>query len=114
MSLYPHDQVFPLLVCLLFIITTRKSVDSRQFYPAGPVVRRSISASPGFLFLVFKSIFWDNFLLYLELSIINLKTERVKTEMLFNLSNLNSNLALTLGYLNSALNNSAQNYSELF
>ena len=27
--------------------------------------------------------------------------------MLFNLSNLNSNLALTLGYLNLALNNSA-------
>ena len=27
--------------------------------------------------------------------------------MLFNLSNLNSNLALTLGYLNRALNNSA-------
>ena len=28
--------------------------------------------------------------------------------MLFKLSNLNSNLALTLGYLNKALNNSAQ------
>ena len=29
--------------------------------------------------------------------------------MLFKLSNLNSNLALTLGYLNPALNNSALN-----
>ena len=29
--------------------------------------------------------------------------------MLFKLSNLNSNLALTLGYLKPALNNSAQN-----
>ena len=28
--------------------------------------------------------------------------------MLFKLSNMNSNFALTLGYLNSALNNSAQ------
>ena len=28
--------------------------------------------------------------------------------MLFKLSNLNSNLAITLGYLNPALNNSAQ------
>ena len=28
--------------------------------------------------------------------------------MLFKLSNLNSNFALTLGYLNPALNNSAQ------
>ena len=31
--------------------------------------------------------------------------------MLFKLSNLNSNLALTLGYLNPALNNSALVYS---
>ena len=30
----------------------------------GPVVRRPISAWPGFLFLVFKSIFSDNFLCY--------------------------------------------------
>ena len=33
--------------------------------------------------------------------------KRIKTEMLFKLSNLNSNLALTLGYLNPALNNLA-------
>ena len=32
--------------------------------------------------------------------------------MLFKLSNLNSNLALTLGYLNPALNNSAQEAEE--
>ena len=31
--------------------------------------------------------------------------------MLFKLSNLNSNLALTLGYLNRALNNSALKYN---
>ena len=31
--------------------------------------------------------------------------------MLFKLSNLNSNLSLTLGYLNPALNNSAQESS---
>ena len=34
--------------------------------------------------------------------------------MLFKLSNLNSNLALTLGYLNPALNNSAQNPGKFF
>ena len=50
-------------------------------------------------------------MLFLELPIINLKTDRIKTEMLFKLSNLNSNLALTLGYLNPALNNSALVYS---
>ena len=32
--------------------------------------------------------------------------------MLFELLNLNSNLALTLGYLNPALNNSAQAFSQ--
>ena len=31
--------------------------------------------------------------------------------MLLKMSNLNSNLALTLGYLNPALNNSAQKYT---
>ena len=36
-------------------------------------------------------------------------TKRIKAEMLFKLSNLNSNLALTLGYLNPALKNSALN-----
>ena len=46
-------------------------------------------------------------LLFLELPIINLQTKRIKTETPFKLSNLNSNLALTLGYLNPALNNSA-------
>ena len=34
-------------------------------------------------------------------------TERIKLNLLFNLSNLNSNFALTLGYLKPALNNSA-------
>ena len=34
--------------------------------------------------------------------------------MLFKLSNLNSNLALTVGYLNLALNYSTQNYTLLF
>ena len=34
--------------------------------------------------------------------------------MLFKLSNLNSNLGLTLGYLNPDLNNSALNFKEYF
>ena len=37
----------------------------------------------------------------------NVQTKRIKTEMLFKFSNLNSNLTLTLGYLNPALNNPA-------
>ena len=51
-------------------------------------------------------------MLFLELRIINLSTKRFKTEMLFKLSTLNSNIALTLGYLNPALNNSAQGVLE--
>ena len=51
----------------------------------------------------------DNFLRYFEEHpIINLTTERIKLNLLFKLSNLNSNFALTLGYLNPALNNPAQ------
>ena len=52
-------------------------------------------------------------LLFLELPIINLYTKRIETEMLFKLSNLNSNLALTLGYLNPALNNSAMAFCSI-
>ena len=46
-------------------------------------------------------------MLFLELPIINLQTKIINTEMLFKLSNLNSSLALTLGYLNPDFNNSA-------
>ena len=63
---------------------------------------------PGFLFLLFKSFFSDNFLSYFEEhSIINLLTKRIKLNLLFTLSYLNSNFALTQGYLNPALNNPA-------
>ena len=34
-------------------------------------------------------------------------TERIKLNLLFKVSNLNSNFALTLGYLNRVLNNPA-------
>ena len=47
-------------------------------------------------------------LLFLELPFFNLQRKRIKTEMLFKLLNLDSNLALTLGYFNPALNNPAQ------
>ena len=72
----------------------------------GPVVRRPISA----LSCVQKHFLRQFSVLFLERPIINLSTKRIKTELLFKLSNLNSNLALTLGYLNPALNNSALKY----
>ena len=55
-----------------------------------------------------KHFLGEFYLLFLELPIINLQTKRIKTEMLFKLSNLNLNIALTLGYLNPALNNLVQ------
>ena len=59
-----------------------------------------LALNPGFLFLVFKSIFSDNFLCYYyKKPIINLLTERIKLNLPFELSNLNSNFAITLGYI---------------
>ena len=79
----------------------------------GPVVRRPISASPGvkfnpsFFFLCSKAFSRIIFFVFLELPIINSYTKRSKTKTFFKLSNMNSNLALTQGYLNLALKNSA-------
>ena len=50
---------------------------------------------------MFKSIFGDNFFSDIfRASNHQLVDKKIKTEMLFKLSNLNSNLVLTLGYLN--------------
>jgi len=46
-------------------------------------------------------------LIFIEHRIINLLTKRMKLNLLYKLSYLNSNFALTLGYLNPALNNPA-------
>ena len=48
-----------------------------------------------------------------RIPIINLLTKTIKTEMLFKLSKLNPNFALTLGYLNPALNNSPLDLNDL-
>ena len=70
-----------------------------SFHAQGPVVWRLIWLVS---FLLFKSIFSDNFLCYLqEHPIINLLTKRIRLNLLLKLSYLNSNFALTLGYLNS-------------
>ena len=41
----------------------------------------------------------------------NLLTKRIKLNFLFNPSYLNSNFALTLGYLNPPLNNPARDFT---
>ena len=74
-----------------------------------PVVRRPISANSrlNFLLLLLKRIFSDNYYIsiFLKHSIIKLRAKRIKLNLLFNLSYLNSNFALSLEYLNPALNN---------
>ena len=56
-----------------------------------------------FLSHLFKRIFSDNFLCYFEKHpIINLLTKRIEVNLLFKLSYLNSNFALTVGYLDLA------------
>ena len=67
-----------------------------------------LESGPSYSKFVFKSILSDNFLslLFLELPIINCRQKELKLKCFFKFSNLNSNLALTLGYLNPVLNNS--------
>ena len=61
----------------------------------------------GFFFLCSKAFSRIIFCAIFRASNHQLVDKKTKTEMPFKLSYLNSNLALTLGYLNPALNNSA-------
>ena len=78
----------------------------------GPVVRRLISANPGLNFnlglFFFSSKAFSRTIFSILFRVANPKllTKRIKLNMLFKLSYLNSNL----GYLNPALNNSAREF----
>ena len=82
----------------------------------GPVVRRLISANPGLNFnlglFFFSSKAFSRTIFSILFRVANPKllTKRIKLNMLFKLSYLNSNFELTLGYLNPALNNSAREF----
>ena len=89
--------------------------------PQGPVGRRPISANPGlnfnlgFYISLFKSCLMIIFFVYFQsISINKQKTKRFKLNFFFKLSDLKSNFIPTLGYLNPALNNPAQNTSDLY
>ena len=79
-----------------------------------PVVQRPISVNPGlnfnsgFFFVcsrAFPRIIFSQ--LFFEHAINKLYAKRIKLNVLFKLSYLNSNFTLTLGYLNPALNKPA-------
>ena len=81
----------------------------------GPVVRTPVSANPGlnfdagFFFFLSKALYRIIFSVFLEYPIVKLWAKRIKLNWIFKLSYLSSNFALTLGYLNPASNNPAQN-----
>ena len=78
-----------------------------QLFEGRSALNPWVEFNPGFFFLYRKEfsriIFSDIF----RPSNHQIADKKNKTEMLFKLSNLNSNLALTLGHLNPALSNSA-------
>ena len=79
----------------------------------GPVVRRPISANSGLNFNLGFFLFCSKTFSQIIFSILfrasnhQIVGKKNKTEFAFKLSYLNSNFALTLGYLNHALNNPA-------
>ena len=87
---------------------------SKAAIDQGPVVQRPISTNPGlnfnpgFFFFCFKAFSRIIFPFFLEHPITELQTRSIKLNLLFKLLYLNSNFALTLGYFNPALNNSAR------
>ena len=83
----------------------------------GPSCSKPISANSGlnfnlgFLFFVQKYFPGYFSLFFIEHQLITLHAKRIKLNLLFKLSDLNLYLALTLDYLNPALNKPAQNYN---
>ena len=82
----------------------------------GPVVRRRISADPrlnfnlGLFFFCSKAFSRIIFSILFRASNHQIVGKKNKTDFLFKLSYLSSNFALTLSYLNPALNNTAQEH----
>ena len=84
----------------------------------GPVVRTPVNANlrlnfnPGFFFLLSKALSRIIFFIVFRVSNHQIVGKEIKLNLLFKLSYLNSNLALTLGYLNPASNNPVQKCKE--
>ena len=113
--------LFP-LKCDFFLMATNQAIFVFQALLASraQLFEGRLALNPGLILTLVsfscaqKHFLGEFYLLFLELPIINLQTKRIKTEMLFKLSNLNLNIALTLGYLNPALNNLVQYLLSLF
>ena len=92
----------------------RKSLSRKlgfKLYNRAQLFRGRLALNPGFFFLC-STVF--SLIIFCAISSNHqLVDKKNKTEMLFKLSNLNSNHTLTLGYLNPALNNLAQEFLDL-
>ena len=87
----------------------------RNLFPRAQLFEGRLPLNLGFF--VFCSKAFSQIILYVIFRASNhqlVDKKNIKTEMLFRLSYLNSNLALTLGYLNLALNNSALTFIPCF
>ena len=107
------------------IFTPHRSIGGRRFswveeIVLGPVVQRPISPNPGlnfnpaFFISLFKSLLGKFSLFFLEHPMIKLQAKRFELNFLWKFSGLKSNLTLTLGYFNPALNNPGQVYLTSF
>ena len=81
-----------------------------KLYPRDQLFKGRLALNPGFFFLSSTAFSLIIFCAIFRASNHQLVDKKNKTEMLFKLSNLNSNHTLTLGYLNPALKNLAQGF----
>ena len=91
----------------------RKSLSCKlgfKFFTRAQLFKGPLALNAGFFFLCSTAFSLIIFCAIFRASNHHLVDKKNKTEMLFKLSNLNSNNALSLGYLNPALNNSAQGF----
>ena len=92
------------------------SLKSLYIIVQGPIVRRLISANPrlnfnlDFFFPLFKCFVGMVFLVLYRASNNHILDKRIRLNFLLKLSDLKSDFTLTLGYLNLALNNPAQDH----
>ena len=93
---------------MLLVISAASCVNSIKHTRAwAQLFEGRLALNPDFFFLSSKAFSRKIFSVIFKAFNRQLLDKRTKTEMLFKRSNLNSNLALTLGYLNPALNNPA-------
>ena len=79
-----------------------------KLYTRAQLFKGRLALNPRYFFLRSTAFSLIIFCAFFRASNHQLVDKKNKTEMLFKLSNLNSNHALTLGYLNPALNNATR------